>query len=135
MQNTMKCQASKSRRSKTLVLALSAGLAVLTLVGVSSAQPADAQPAPNAASTRNNRTDLITAGLTDGRLDLAINKTAVITTKSPIKRIAIGQPDVIKDNVIGPNTVLLTGLKAGATQVIVWDDSDRSQAVDVSVGY
>ena len=47
----------------------------------------------------------------------------------------IGQPDVIRDNEIGPNTVLITALKAGSTQLIIWDDADRSQAVDVNVGF
>ena len=80
MQTNMKKHgAIKSRRNKTLVLAMSAGLAVLALVSGTTAQPA---PAPaNATNTaRNNVSDMITDGLTDGRVILAVNKTAVITT-------------------------------------------------------
>ena len=49
--------------------------------------------------------------------------------------MVIGQPDVIRDNEIGANTILITALKAGSTQLIIWDDADRSQAVDVTVGF
>src|SRR3954470_20929604 len=107
MQTNMK--KPKSRRNKMLVIAFSASLAVLALVSRSTAQPAANAPAA-ANAARNNTNDLITDGLTDGKLNLAVNKTGVITTKSPIKRIVIGQPDVIKDNMIGPNTILLTAL-------------------------
>jgi pilus assembly protein CpaC len=119
------------------MLAISAGLTVVAMVANSKAQPTNNPPPANATAAphTNNVTDLITDGLTDGRIDLAVNKTAVITTKTPVKRIVIGQPDVIKDNLIGPNTILLTGLKAGSTQLVVWDDADRSQAVDVIVGF
>ena len=140
-QNMKKHGAIKSRRNKTLVLALSAGLAVLSLVNAIKAQPANNPPPANSlkslggAGQNQGVNDLITDGLTDGRVTLAVNKAAVITTKTPIKRIVIGQPDLIKDNLIGTNTVLLTGLKAGSTQMIVWDDADRSQAVDVIVGF
>jgi len=137
--NMTKQAASKSRRNKMLIIAISGAIGVLALVNGSTAQPATNQPQveaiANTAATNNTRNDMISDGLTDGKLNLAVNKTAVITTKSPIKRIVIGQPDVIRDNEIGPNTVLITGLKPGTTQMIVWDDSDRSQAVDVTVGF
>jgi Flp pilus assembly secretin CpaC len=95
-QNMKKHGAIKSRRTKTLVLALSAGVAVMALVNGTTAQPANNPPLANATNTApNNVTDLITDGLTDGRINLAVNKAAVITTKTPIKRIVIGQPDLI----------------------------------------
>src|SRR4051812_34966533 len=138
--NTKTNAATKTRQARALVIVMSAGLAVLTMVRGTAAQPANNPPAAaNAnvanAPARGNSSDLITDGLTDGKVMLSVNKTAVVTTKSAIKRIVIGQPDVIRDNLIGTNTILLTGLKAGSTQMIVWDDSDRSQAVDVSVGF
>ena len=36
-------------------------------------------------------------------------------------------------NPIGPNNILVTAKKPGTTQLIVWDDADRSQVVDLAV--
>ena len=129
----MKMNNKKSRRTKALVIVAAAGLAILAVVRGTTAEPAAPATAPVSVTHPTN--DLITDGLTDGRLDLAMNKTAVITTKAPVKRVVIGQPDVIRDNMIGPNTILFTGLKAGSTQVMVWDDTERSQSFDVIVGF
>jgi pilus assembly protein CpaC len=132
--NSKKVAGKKSRRNKTVVIVLSAGLAVLAVVRGTTAELADQAPTTSVAGTKVV-TDLITEGITDGKLTLAVNKTAVITTKTPIKRVVIGQPDVIRDNEIGPSTILLTALKPGSTQLIIWDDSDRTQAVDVKVEF
>jgi pilus assembly protein CpaC len=141
MQTNMTKQAVAKKRTRVLAMVLGGAIGVLAMVNTTVAQPAqNPQPATNqpSASTANRGTavnDLITDGLTDGKLNLAVNKTGVITTRAAIKRVVIGQPDVIRDNEIGPNTILITALKPGTTQLIVWDDADRSQAVDVSVGY
>jgi pilus assembly protein CpaC len=134
--NTTTNGSSKKHRKRTLVIAVGAALAVLALVRGTTAEPAANEPAAlNGNATTKPSSDLITDGLTDGKLTLSVNRTAVITTKSPIKRVVIGQPDVIRDNEIGANTILITALKAGTTQLIIWDDADRSQAVDVTVGF
>jgi pilus assembly protein CpaC len=123
----------KSRRAKMLVIVVGAGLGVMALVRGTTAQPAANSPANTTPAKSGS--DLITDGLTDGKLSLSVNKTAVITTRTAIKRVVIGQPDVIRDNEIGPNTLLITALKPGSTQLIIWDDTDRSQAVDVIIGF
>jgi pilus assembly protein CpaC len=79
------------------------------------------------------RAVLITDGLEDGRLALLMNKSTVLSTRSPYKRVSIGAPDVADVNTIGPNNLLVTAKKPGATQLIVWDEADRSQVVDVAV--
>lgn len=136
MQMNTNQHGAKNRRSRAMTMIMAAGLTVLTMVQTTAGQTAPQQPGAAAtAPTHNAANDLITDGLTDGKLNLAVNKTAVVTTKSAIKRIVIGQPDVIRDNLIGTTTILLTGLKPGSTQLIVWDDADRSQAVDVLVGF
>ena len=138
MQMNTTNRASKKRRTKTLVIAVGAALGVLALVRGTTAEPAANTPAAvnaSAPASKGTTNDLITDGLTDGKITISVNRTAVITTKSPIKRVVIGQPDVIRDNEIGANTILITALKAGSTQLIVWDDADRSQAVDVTVGF
>jgi pilus assembly protein CpaC len=90
-----------------------------------------AQTAPAPAA---NGTPLIASGIgEDGSVKLGVNKSAVIVLNRPQKRISIGEPSVVDVNGVTPTRLLLTARKAGTTQVIVWDDQDRSQTIDVLV--
>jgi hypothetical protein len=79
------------------------------------------------------RAVLISDGLEEGKLSLVMNKSTVLSTRSAYKRVSVGSPDVADVNPIGPNNILVTAKKPGTTQLIVWDDADRSQVVDLSV--
>jgi pilus assembly protein CpaC len=77
---------------------------------------------------------LIASGVgEDGTVRLGVNKSAVIVLNRPQKRISIGEPSVVDVNGVTPTRLLLTARKPGSTQVIVWDDQDRSQSIDVLV--
>jgi pilus assembly protein CpaC len=91
----------------------------------------------NAATAQNRPAGAIVADGTsaDGKLKLTVNKTAVVTTKVPYKRVSVGQPDIADVNPIGPGNILVTAKKIGTTQIIVWDDADRSQVIDVVVEF
>ncbi|MDB5294414.1 MAG: flp pilus assembly protein secretin, partial [Phycisphaerales bacterium] len=69
----------------------------------------------------------------DGRLHLLVGRSQVLKTKDAYKRVSLTQPDVAIDNEVDPTNILLTAKKPGATQLIVWDDKDKSQVVDVIV--
>src|SRR5690606_5204198 len=56
-----------------------------------------------------------------------------ISTRTPYKRVSVGQPEIADVNPIAPTSLLVTAKKAGTTQLIIWDDSERSQVVDISV--
>lgn len=71
----------------------------------------------------------------DGKLELGAGRSSVINTKGPYKRVSVGQPEIADVNTIGPTSILVTARKAGATQVIIWDENDKSQTVDVIVGF
>jgi pilus assembly protein CpaC len=86
-----------------------------------------------AAGTPSDGVALITQGLRDGKLSLLMNKSTVLSTRSAYKRVSVGAPDVADINAIGPNSLLVTAKKPGTTQLIVWDDDDRSQVVDLAV--
>ena len=77
---------------------------------------------------------LVETGIDDGKLQLTINKTAVVTTKEKYKRFSVGQPEVADVTAVGPTTLLVTGKKPGTTQIIVWNEAEQSQVIDVSVG-
>lgn len=89
-------------------------------------QPAETQPAAGGRVVADG-----TAA--DGKIVLPVNRTTVLTTKSKYKQVSVGQPDIAEVTPLGPNTVLVTARKPGATQLIVWDEGEQSQVVDVVV--
>ena len=82
---------------------------------------------------RGNR--LVAEGVgQDGRIRLMVNKTAVITTPQAFKQVSIGSPEIADVTVMGANNVLVTAKRQGSTQLIIWDENNRSQVADVVVG-
>jgi hypothetical protein len=90
---------------------------------------------PQTTGSAGQRTDLVTDGVTDGRIKLMINRSVVVSTKTPYKRVSVGNPEIADVNTIGPSNILLTAKKPGNTQLIIWDDQDRSQVVEVNVDF
>jgi pilus assembly protein CpaC len=120
-------QATRSRASRKLVVMAGGLLSLLAASGPAAAQYA---AAPTTAPA------IVADGaVKDGRLKLTANKTAVVNTRVPYKRVSVGQPDIADVNAIGPGTILVTAKKAGNTQLIIWDEQERSQAVDVTVEF
>jgi pilus assembly protein CpaC len=92
------------------------------------AAPATAPPETGAAS-------LVVSGLDErtGSVRLLVNKSTTLVTARPYKRVNVAQPDIADANPIGTTRILVTGKKAGATQIIIWDEDDNSQQIDVLV--
>lgn len=87
-----------------------------------------------AATTPADANPLVISGPNaQGKIAITLNRTAEIKTSVPVKRVSIGAPDVADVQPFGPNLILVTAKKAGSTQVIIWDDEERSQSIDVSV--
>lgn len=96
------------------------------------ALPVFSQEGPT--TRRSGGEPLISEGLdAAGGVHLKANRTSVVTTSRPYKRVSVGQPDVIDFNAIAPTSILVTAKKPGTTQLIVWDEAERSQVVDVTV--
>lgn len=119
-----------------MVAALTAGVLTgatpLAQTGTTTAAPT-AMPTtkPVAAKSENA---IISEGLdNEGGIKLMVNKTIVLKTRVPYKRVSLGTAEVADINTIGPQSILLTAKKAGTTQLIIWDDDDRSQVIDVLV--
>ena len=70
----------------------------------------------------------------DGKLRLTVNESVVVTTTMPVKQLSVGNPGVADVNPVGPNEVLVTAKQQGSTQLIIWDDDNRSQVTDIIVG-
>jgi len=77
----------------------------------------------------------IARGIDGGVIKLMANKSQVLNTTRPYKRISTAQPDIADITAVAPTSLLLTAKKAGRTQLILWDDNDRSQMIDVVVEF
>ena len=111
--------------------ALSSAQPVPAVPGAS-ADPAAAGDAPSVSAV--DAPAFISEGTATRRqLNLLLNKSLVLNTRSPYKRVSIAQPDIADVNLLGPGNLLLTGKKAGTTQVIVWDEADKAVVLDVTV--
>lgn len=68
----------------------------------------------------------------DGKITLLVGRATVLKTRVPYSRVAFSQPDIARDNEL-PEGLLVTGVKAGATQLIVWDKNEKSQVLEIVV--
>lgn len=95
---------------------------------------ARASVAPAAAPAVVAKPTVLRAGqLEHGKLALSTNRTAELRTVGPIKRVSVGQPEIADVQPFGSNILLVTAKKPGTTQLIVWDEHDKSESIDVSV--
>ena len=117
------------RETNTKILTpCAAAWLLIAMFGAADAAAQTTQPATGAT------TRIIAPGsVENGRLSVAVGKSVVVKTLSPFKRVNVGQPEIADFNLVGDRTILLTAKKAGATQIIVWDDAERSEIVDVNV--
>jgi pilus assembly protein CpaC len=147
MENTGKTDPRRTGRRRTGRLLLAgalAGLSLLVYAGSSfgqqdpmpAAAPATRPAAAQGAAAQHNGADLIQQGLDEnGQIRLTANKSVVLTVRGRYDRVSIGQPQVADVNMIGPSNILVTGKQPGTTQMIIWDDQNRSQVVDVTVAF
>jgi pilus assembly protein CpaC len=92
--------------------------------------PATSAAAPNA----NDAARLVAAGLNaDGKVQIAIGKQSIVKTSVKIAKLSIGNAEVADVLATSADTVLVTAKKSGATQIIVWDDTGRTETVEVLV--
>jgi pilus assembly protein CpaC len=127
-------KALKTRRSvgRTIGKLGACVLSVLTLASPALAQTAATQPAVQNAPS--GRATLVSDGTNkEGKIQLTMNKTTVLTTARPYKSVSVGQPEIADVTPVSPTNILLTAKKPGTTQVIVWDDQNRTQVMDISV--
>jgi len=57
----------------------------------------------------------------------------VITSPSRIKRLSLADPEIAEAIVVSPTQVLVNGKKPGGVSLLLWDETDQSQAFEVSV--
>ena len=66
-------------------------------------------------------------------LHLLVGRSIVITSPGRIKRVSLADSNIAEAIVVSPTQVLVNGKTPGGVSLIIWDESDQSQAFEVSV--
>jgi len=66
-------------------------------------------------------------------LHLMVGRSLIITSPTRIKRVSVADPAIAEAIVVSPYQVLVNGKAPGGVSLILWDESDQSQAFEVSV--
>jgi pilus assembly protein CpaC len=69
----------------------------------------------------------------DGKLQMMINTSQVITTRLPYKTISVANPEIADFNRVDDRVILVTAKKPGTTQLTLWDVQGESQGIAVVV--
>lgn len=99
--------------------------------------PAEGQqpPAPAATQAQNSAQAVPPAAAAEmpQALHLLVGRSLVITSPTRIKRISLADPEIAEAIVISPYQVVLNGKKPGGVSFLLWDETDQSEAFEVSV--
>ena len=66
-------------------------------------------------------------------LHLLVGRSLVISSPTRIKRVSLADPEIAEAIVVSPTQVLVNGRKPGGVSLMLWDESDQSQAFELSV--
>ena len=73
-------------------------------------------------------------GALDGQvLHILVGKSVIVNVETPITRVLSSNPGVIGTLATSPTQVVVEGKAAGSSSLIVWDETGRSQMLDVVV--
>ena len=68
------------------------------------------------------------------RLSMYVNSSKILTLEGKqIPRALVNNPDLVSAIAISPNQIQLSGLKAGVTQINLWDEDTNLYTIDVVV--
>jgi pilus assembly protein CpaC len=123
----------KSQKSLTV---RAGGLMLAAACCIATPQAVIAEDAPQTQPVLADASQpLIATGIDElgGKITLLANQSRLIRTAVPIHTVDVTQPDVVLAKVVSPTEIMLTGRKAGYSQIVVWDDRGRSQSVEIVV--
>lgn len=69
------------------------------------------------------------------KLTLFTDKSTIIRSSLPVKRVSIAQPEIADFILLSPNEIYITGKKAGSTNLTLWQDSKVIAVYDLDVVY
>jgi len=130
-----KLQVMKMLLSSRTMLFVAVSL-VAPAVMKAQAQPAASTQSPATATAAQEPTPAASQAPESSEpqtLHLLVGRSLVITSPSRIKRISLADPEIAEALVVSPTQVLVNGKKPGGVSLLVWDETDQSQAFEVSV--
>ncbi|RJG09759.1 type II and III secretion system protein family protein [Pseudomonas cavernicola] len=96
------------------------GAWLLLLATVQAAEPMPAVSAMPAANTSS--------------IQVPIYKSQVLTTRAPVKKVSVGNPEVADILITSPTQLYLLGRSLGSTNVLLWDNRNRLiDSIDLEV--
>ncbi|MGD0548075.1 MAG: pilus assembly protein N-terminal domain-containing protein [Terracidiphilus sp.] len=112
-------------RAKTgTIIAYFCALAFVFCAGAGlQAQTSPSPSQPAAASEQDSTNDL----------PVAVGKTVLVDTQWPIKRVAIGSPEIAEVHGTSATEIMVSGKSVGETNLIVWDTHGGRQFFNVQV--
>src|SRR3984957_19851388 len=127
--NRMPSQPRNDQPSPTLRFCLGAILLFITnsVVAQQAPPPAQEEPAPVKPTDQPQQSESAQT------LHLLVGRSLVITSPSRIKRVSLADPAVAEALVVSPTQVLVNGKTPGGVSLLIWDETDQSQAFEVSV--
>src|SRR5438309_10516298 len=87
-------------------------------------QPSTAQPQTSAQQNVSSEGQA---------LHILVGKSVVVNVQAPIIRVLSSNPSVIETLATSPTEIVVEGRAAGTSSLILWDQSGRSQMLDVIV--
>jgi pilus assembly protein CpaC len=95
-------------------------------------QPAQTRP-PVPAQPEFGGDQIISRGLDEqGALRLDAGRTAILQAEAAVTEISVGRPEIAGINLLSPTRILVTGLAAGTTQLVLFA-GEQSQVIEVTV--
>lgn len=67
------------------------------------------------------------------RLHLMVGRSLVITSPARLRRVSVADPNIADAIIVSPNQVLINGKTPGGVSLLLWDETDQSQAFDLTV--
>src|SRR5260221_975066 len=109
-------------------------------LGTTTVRAQDSAPVPATSATAPAQTPAAQAPVSQGQdssepqtLHLLVGRALVITSPSRLKRVSLADPEIAEAIVVSPTQVLVNGRKPGGVSLLLWDETDQSQAFEVSV--
>jgi pilus assembly protein CpaC len=101
------------------------------LVGAANGMPQEQPPAVPAPTPVQGEQTIDTEA--PQALHLLVGRSLVITSPARIKRVSLADPNIAEAIVVSPTQVLVNGKVPGGVSLLIWDETDQSQAFEVSV--
>src|SRR5437773_2404567 len=91
----------------------------------------NAVPQPSTAQTQTSSQQNVSSEVQ--ALHILVGKSVVVNVQAPITRVLSSNPSVIETLATSPTEIVVEGRAAGSSSLILWDQSGRSQMLDVVV--